>query len=122
MNWECKLERAVNMILEVLGSKKVLMGSLVLCIVGQMLDEITTQININFLGCFEANPYVAPIISSPIMIFVEIGFFSSMWLIPYVLMKRVKYARPFVIMGYIFGLERIMAAVHNILVMLNILC
>jgi len=120
MNWKHKLERAVNIILEVLGSKKVLIGSLIFCVMGQALDEITTRININFLGCFEANPHVAPIISSPIMIFVEIGFFSSAWLIPYVLMKQTKYARPLVIMGYIFGLERTAAAVHNILLMLSI--
>jgi len=107
-------------LLEFLSSRKILLGSLILCVAGQVLDQVTTQININFLGCYEMNPYVAPIISSPMIIIAEMGFFSIMWLIPYVLMKRTKYARPFVIMGYVFGLTRMAAALHNILLMLSI--
>jgi len=120
MSWDHKLERTVNSILEFFASRKVLMGSLILCVVGQVLDQVTTQININFLGCYEANPYIAPIVSSPIIIIAEIGFFSIVWLIPYTLMKLTKYVRPFAIMGYIFGLVRMGAAFHNILLMLSI--
>ena len=109
-----KIDEQVNALLDLFCSKTIQLGSFLFCIFGQFLDQLTTQININFLECMETNPYVAPIITSPIMIFVEIGFFSVVWLIPYTLTKITKHASPLMLMGFLFGMSKIFASIHNI--------
>jgi len=109
-----KLDEKVDMLLDLFCSKTIQLGSFLFCVFGQFLDQLITQINLNFLGCVEINPYVAPIITLPIMIFVEIGFFSVVWLIPYNLTKITKHASPLMLMGFLFGTAKIAAAIHNI--------
>ena len=114
MSLEKRLDEKVNMLLSFFRSKTIQLGSFLFCVFGQLSDQLTTQININFLGCVETNPYIAPIIASPIMIFVEIGFFSVVWLIPYTLTKITKHASPLMLMGFLFGMSKIFASIHNI--------
>jgi len=109
-----KIDEQVNALLDLFCSKTIQLGSFLFCIFGQFLDQLTTQINLNFLGCVEINPYAASIITHPIMIFVEIGIFSVVWLIPYNLTKITKHAGPLMLMGFVFGTAKIAAAIHNI--------
>jgi len=110
-------------VLRFFGSKRMWQLSFVLAVAGAAGDTGSTWVNFYLLGdaVRETNPLTAPIITSPILVVVEIGWFSIIWLIPFTLRRLSRLFDVTSVMGVVFGASRMLAMIHNVAVLLTAL-
>ena len=101
-----KCEKINEQILQFFGSAKMWLFSFLLVAGGTIGDDVSTWVNFYLLGdsIWETNRLTAPIITSPLMIVVEIGWFSIIWLIPFTLRRLSRWFDLTSIMGVVFGI------------------
>lgn len=118
-----KCEKINEQILQFFGSAKMWLFSFLLAAGGTIGDDVSTWVNFYLLGdsIWETNRLTAPIITSPLMIVVEIGWFSIIWLIPFTLRRLSRWFDLTSIMGVVFGISRMFAMVHNVTLLIRFL-
>jgi len=118
-----KCEKINEQILQFFGSAKMWLFSFLLVAGGTIGDDVSTWVNFYLLGdsIWETNRLTAPIITSPLMIVVEIGWFSIIWLIPFTLRRLSRWFDLTSIMGVVFGISRMFAMVHNVTLLIRFL-
>jgi len=104
--------------------EKMWLLSAVVSVAGALLDGLTTRLVLSTIPeSYEANPLVAPVINSPLMLVVEMGWLSFVVLLPYLLAEKIRHPafRHLYVMGFVYGAGRLSAAIHNLTLLLSVL-
>ena len=95
--------------------EKMWLLSAVVSVAGALLDNLTTRLVLSTIPeSYEANPLVAPIINSPLMLVVEMGWLSFVVLLPYLLAEKIRHP------AFVYGAGRLCAAIHNLILFLSV--